>query len=205
MMLQAIDLHCVKDKRTIFAHINFELNAGQGLLLQGENGTGKSSLLHILASLAQPYRGDVTWNNQSIFHSETDYTTDLLFISHSNGLKLGLTVWENLTLLKQHYSDRPIADASIQIVLEKLKLDSHRNQICRQLSAGQKRRVALAKLFLVEKKLWICDEPLTSLDTDTQALFLSLLEAHLEKNGIAILSSHHAIPIKLAKTLRLSI
>lgn len=199
--LQAVNLCCVRQSRIVFSNLSFHLQAGRALIIEGANGSGKSSLLRLLSGLAAPDAGSILWRSKSISDSRDDYITDMHFVGHQNGLKLGLTVNENLQLLSsiQHrylpnYND----------VLKLLELSDHADQQTSYLSAGQKRRVALAKLFLFPKKIWLLDEPLTALDQNMQALFLTQLGRHLELGGLAIISSHHPIILANASTLRLS-
>lgn len=190
-VLSVSNLSCVRQQQIIFRDISFSLSAGESLLVEGENGSGKSTLLRLLTGLSTPTSGHIYWQQQ--------YTEALHFIGHTNGIKLGLTVKENLQLLSHLNSTKLI---SLDETLEKLKLSAYQQTLTQQLSAGQKRRVALAKLFLFPKPIWILDEPLTALDVDTQLLFLKHLDQHLQQGGISVISSHHSIPS--IKTLRLT-
>lgn len=202
--LEACQLSCIYQDNIIFTDVSFQLKNGQALLIQGENGSGKSSLLRILSGLATPFSGEVRWQNKVIQQIRSTYAEEVHYISHSNGLKLGLTVAENLTLM-QHLAQKSFKQ-NLLSVLQCLRLNEHEKKQARFLSAGQKRRLALAKLFLIPKTCWIMDEPLTSLDKETEALFLSHLKNHLQEGGMAIISSHHSLslPPHLLQTLRLS-
>lgn len=203
MILQAAHISCMRQQKIIFSDISFELNAGEMLLVQGENGSGKSSLLRLLAGLCSPYTGDIIWQHQSIASSPLDYWRHLHYVGHDNGTKSGLTIIENLELIKQLSS---LSYASpVEDILHSLQLMPLKHTQVKHLSAGQKRRAALAKLFLLKKTCWILDEPLTALDTSCQAFFLSHLKKHLEQGGLAVVSSHHSISFSpiLIKNLRL--
>ncbi len=189
-LLKASLISCVKQQTLLFNKINIELNAGELLFIHGANGTGKSSLLRIMAGLATPASGDVTWQQTSITHHKHDFQNNLHYISHDNGLKLGLTVSENISLLQTLHENNL---ANKHEVLATLQLTAQQNTIARNLSAGQKRKLALAKLLLIEKQIWILDEPLTALDQNAQQLFLNLLQTHLTNNGICILTSHQPL------------
>lgn len=188
--LKASALSCVKQHKLLFANIDFELQAGELMFIQGINGSGKSSLLRIIAGLATPTTGHLLWQQTVIADNKANYQQALHYISHDNGLKLGLTVAENITLMQTLYENTQIDPKQ---VLATLQLTAQQNTISKNLSAGQKRKLALAKLLLIQKPIWILDEPLTALDSHTQQLFLNLLRAHLENKGICILTSHQPL------------
>lgn len=191
-LYSATNIAYIRDQRQLFAGISFALQAGDVLQIEGQNGAGKSSLLRILTGLATPDVGDVHWNGKSIHEDADDFLNSLHYIGHANGIKLGLTVNENLTLMGMR------ADASsndIDGILLKLQLSNYKHTIAKHLSAGQRRRIALAKLLLFPKQLWILDEPLTSLDVDTQIFFLNALDRHAKAGGIVIASSHQPLTI----------
>ncbi|MFZ2315801.1 MAG: heme ABC exporter ATP-binding protein CcmA [Gammaproteobacteria bacterium] len=197
-MLAVNNISCARQLTPVFSNLSFDLSAGRALLVEGANGTGKSSLLRLLAGLATPTSGKILW--QDAAHLES-----LHYIGHQNGLKLDLTVSENFRLkgaLAGNALGLPVSP-----ILQALQLNAILNKPIRSLSAGQKRRVALAMLWLNPKKIWILDEPLTALDAATQHLFLNYLHEHLNNGGIAIISSHHPIvlPTAIHQTLRLSV
>lgn len=202
LQLKIVNISYFRQSQPIFVDISLTLNAGECLIVEGENGSGKSSLLRVLAGLSLPDTGIIFLNDQSIAEHKQNYREALNYLSHMNGLKLNLTILENLFLIGKLRS-KPLDQNTLDTVLSDLKLDHLINQPIRILSAGQKRRVALAKLKLFSSSIWILDEPLTGLDQQTQILFLSWLNAHLKAMGICILSSHHALPIT-AKHLRLT-
>lgn len=185
---------CCFRQKIIFSDICFELQRGEMLLITGENGVGKSSLLRLLAGISSPYSGDISWYGKTIDSLESSYHNQFHYLDHLNGLKLNLTVAENLSLI-QHLQLTSITDN--ETVLRKLNLLNYKHSLTKYLSAGQKRRLGLAKLFLMNKNLWLLDEPLTSLDVNTQEFFLLQLKQHLTSGGICILSSHQ--PITLPK------
>lgn len=191
MSLHVSNLSCIRQQRLLFANISLQLEAGQALLIEGPNGSGKSSLLRLLTGLSTPAEGEIFWRGKMIQDCRDEYVTELHYTGHTNGIKLGLTVTENLQLA-QHLSLSPSAQNFAE-VLEQLQLSQYKNTPAKNLSAGQQRRIALAKLFLVRKKLWILDEPLTALDITTQKFFLANMETHLLDGGMAIISSHHPV------------
>lgn len=203
--LQAICLKCVKQQKELFAPVSFQVTTGEMLLIEGSNGSGKSSLLRLLAGLATPFAGNILWQTKLIQTIREDYANSLHYIGHTNGIKLGLTVQENLQLT-HHLSGHAIKKLDqYESLFSDLHLTPYLSTQAKYLSAGQKRRLALAKLFLIKRPLWILDEPLTALDIITQNFFFAQLSLHLQSGGIAIISSHQAFPSRVVmKNLRLT-
>lgn len=195
-------LGCVRQQRVLFSNLSFELRAHQLLFIEGENGAGKSSLMRLLAGHATPATGDIHWNGSSLRDQLTSDDNPLHFISHDNGLKLNLTVHENLRLAC-HLQEADINN--IEFAIAQLNLLAQKNTLARQLSSGQQRRLALARLCLIKKPLWLLDEPLTALDHNTQKIFIQLLQQHLNSGGMCIITSHQALPSEFAnmQTVRL--
>lgn len=198
---EACNLSCFRKQTKLFANLSFQLKKGSVMLIEGPNGSGKSSLLRLLTGLSSPGTGEIFWGGKSIQTLQADYWQDLHYIGHANGIKLGLTVTENLQLTNVLMADT--YDAPLLTVLTNLKLHTHKNSPARYLSAGQKRRLALARLFLFNKPLWILDEPFTALDSDMQTFFLAELEKHVKQGGVAIVSSHHAIQFNEIDAMKL--
>lgn len=191
-MLTAKNITYYRQQTCLFKNLNFELKEGGLLVIQGENGSGKSTLLNIIANLISPTAGEIIWQ-------DNNYKDSISYVGHKNGLKLNLSLNENLQL-SQKLHQAPIINLSY---LHDLGLTIHQNQLTRTLSAGQKRKLALLKLFLSNKKLWIVDEPLTALDNSAQTYFILRLTEHLHSGGMAVVSSHHAIAVE-HQVLRLS-
>lgn len=183
-------LGCQRQQVILFSDLSCQLSDGEVLLIEGANGSGKSSLLRLLAGLATPASGDILWHNQSIAKSAIEYKQQLHYIGHTSGLRLDLTIAENLAGVMPVKGDFQLSSKTI---LTQLNLHHKLDVPTRTLSAGQKRKVALANLFLSQKKLWLLDEPLTALDAETQDFFLKKLHEHLQQGGIAVLSSHQPI------------
>lgn len=200
-MLDVSNLHCIRQQQSIFTtSLSFQLRNGEMLLVEGMNGSGKSSLLRLLTGLSTPSSGEIFWYSKNIQTIRQEYTEQLHYIGHTNGVKQGLTVAENLQLT-QHYS---LSTSATLDILSPLQLIPFKHTLIKNLSAGQKRRVALARLFMISRKLWLLDEPLTALDTDIQSFFLARLEMHLQQGGMVIMSSHHPVKINAnIKHLRL--
>lgn len=184
--LQIRELSCLRDERLLFSGLSFTVNAGEVMLLEGENGSGKTSLLRILCGFREADAGQIYWCGQEI--SESSYFNDMAYVGHADGTKKELTVLENLNFALAlgapgHYS--------IDQALLKVKLAGFDDNPVHTLSAGQKRRLSLARLLITHNLLWILDEPFTSLDKQGIALIESLMADHVAHGGMALLTSHH--------------
>ena len=189
--LEAHDLECVRDDQILFSQLSFILSPGHILQIEGINGSGKTSLLRILCGLALADSGQVYWNGNDIQHSKIDYFSNMTYIGHSNGVKNELTPIENLHMacaLSRAHNDTNLYEA-----LEKVGLYGYEDTLCRSLSAGQHRRVALARLLILDAPLWILDEPLTALDKQAHDFVQTLLTEHSTHGGSVILSSHQTM------------
>jgi heme exporter protein A len=188
--LQVTDLSCVRDDRVLFETLCFELNSGQALLLEGENGSGKTSLLRILCGFREPDAGNILWCGNAI--NDSQYYNDMAYVGHLDGVKKELTVLENL---KVSLALGQLGEYSIPQALAKVQLADFDDALVQTLSAGQKRRLSLARLLITHNSLWILDEPFTSLDKQGISLIESLMAEHCNKGGMIILTSHHDIAL----------
>lgn len=187
-MLEAKSLSCVRDERILFSELSFTVKPGEIIQVEGPNGAGKTSLLRILAGLAQPESGEVCWRGQNTLRHRENYYQDLLFLGHQPGIKTMLTPFENLQF---YQAVRAAPDRqAIWWALEQVGLVGYEDLPVAQLSAGQQRRVALARLWLSECPLWILDEPLTAIDKQGVAELISLFEQHAQQGGMVLLTTH---------------
>ena len=193
-MLEASNLECIRGERSLFAGVGFRLAAGEMLYLQGANGSGKTSLMRILCGLAHPAAGEVRWRGEPIGKLGEDYRRELCYLGHHNAIKEELTPLENL-LAAAHLADEDLDEGAALDALELVGLAGREELACRYLSQGQKRRVALARLVNERRALWILDEPYVALDTAAVALVASLIDAHLQRGGLAVLTTHQAVPV----------
>jgi heme exporter protein A len=194
--IQAVALACERDWRLLFSQLELSLQGGQMLQVSGPNGSGKTSLLRLLAGLMQPSDGEVLLDGQPLATQRAQLAASLLWIGHAAGIKGLLTAEENLAWLcaLQHPAERSAIWAALAVV----GLQGFEDVPCHTLSAGQQRRVALARLYLQAPPLWILDEPFTALDKQAVAQLEQHLAAHCEQGGIVILTTHHNLSVKPA-------
>ena len=202
VLLQTRDLTCVKDDRVLFEGLNISLSAGQILLVEGKNGSGKTSLLRILTGLSLPESGEILWKGEPISEVGADYYEQVNYVGHHDGIKRDLTCLENLRLVQAMGKPLPI---SLDDALEQVNLYRFGENFVATLSAGQKRRLALARLVVTEACLWIMDEPFTSLDKASMAMFQSMFEQHLSTGGVIVMTSHHDIEMPESDVVRLNL
>lgn len=198
-MLEVIDLECVRGDRPLFTHLSFRLNPGELLHVTGANGSGKTTLLRTLCGLTRPAAGEIRWQGSTIHEIGDDYRGQLAYVGHSNGIQGDLTPEENLRAAAG-LSGSPDTDRIVK-TLERLGLLAYLRFPAKILSQGQKRRLALARLSVQQKPLWILDEPLSALDVDSVALMTEILLEHLASDGLIVLTSHQEIAME-TKTVR---
>lgn len=200
--LEAVGLACIRDDRLLFEDLSFNLSPSQVLLVEGENGSGKTSLLRILCGIRLPDAGEVLWNEQSVHQSQSAFAGDMAFLGHLDGNKLDLTVLENLRIAQALM--KPGGD-SIETALDKVKLGHAEDLQAFSLSAGQRRRLALARLLVSKTPLWILDEPFTALDKSGIAITESIIHTHVEQGGMAIMTSHHEVGLAESMITRINL
>ena len=193
-MLETTRLDCVRGERHLFRALSFRLMPGELLSLQGRNGSGKTSLLRMLCGLLPPAGGEIRWRNEPIGKLGEDYRRELCFLGHQNAIKEELTPLENL-MASALLADEALEEGAALDALETLGLAGREDLACRYLSQGQKRRVALARLVNERRALWLLDEPFVALDTAAVDLVAGLIGAHLQRGGLAVLTTHQAVDI----------
>lgn len=184
----ASNLCCVRQDRILFEAVNLHLAAGQLLQIGGKNGAGKSSLLRILAGLAQPDDGIVLWHEKPL--ADSDFSQHLCFIGHLSGIQPQLTALEHLEFWQASFGLKPADGYEVLAVLGLAGLE---DIPCQLLSAGQQRRVSLARLWLTDRSLWILDEPFTALDQSAIVLLQRKFTEHLAQGGGIILTTHQPL------------
>lgn len=190
--LEARNLACYRGDQCLFESLDLRVGPGELLRIEGANGAGKTSLLRILSGLSRPDAGEVCWAGTPIEKAQSGFARALGYLGHLIGLKLDLTLEENLRVMAalRGQSPEPLA---LKALLERLDLWSRRDLRARVLSQGQRQRTALAALVLFGGPLWILDEPFTALDRAGVVLTESLIDTHLESGGLVVLSSHQPL------------
>ncbi|MCG9682845.1 cytochrome c biogenesis heme-transporting ATPase CcmA [Vibrio sp. Isolate23] len=189
-MLEVSQLTAIRDERVLFESLSFVINSGELVQIEGRNGTGKTTLLRIVTGLGERDDGEIFWNGENIESNRDGYHQDLLFLGHQTGVKRELTAYENLRFYLNVHTRKRVDKETIFNALVKVGLAGREDVPVAQLSAGQQRRVALARLWLSEHKLWILDEPLTAIDKQGVKVLESLFLSHAENGGIVILTTH---------------
>lgn len=191
--LSVNEVNCTRGYRELFSGLNFSIQSGEMLRVEGENGSGKTSLLRILAGLAQPLDGDVRWNAQPVRHPDAGYFETMLYLGHRSAIKYELTPVENLRMAQALFGSHD--QHSIDDALYQLGLYGFEETVSGNLSAGQKRRVALAQLILTRAKVWILDEPYTSLDVAAISFLEELFKQHVQNGGMLVMTSHQPVQV----------
>jgi heme exporter protein A len=201
-LLEVLDLECVRGDRPLFSRLSFRLNPGELLHVTGVNGSGKTTLLRTLCGLTRAANGEVRWHGSAIQELGDDYRNQLAYVGHSNGIQGELTPNENLRTAAGLCGN---ADSKlISNTLERLGLAAHDYFPAKILSQGQKRRLALARLVIQQKPLWILDEPLSALDVNSVALMMEILMEHLARDGLIVMTSHQEIAVETKTVLQVA-
>ena len=185
-LLRATGLQIWRGEAPLFSDVEITLREGEALFIAGRNGAGKSSLLRTLSGLGRPSQGQVEW-----LGGQGELSQNLLFIGHHNGLREALSALENLALY-QGLAGEASDEGALEQALAHFGIGQLAEQPVRLMSQGQRRRVALCRLLLSpRRRLWVLDEPFTSLDRPSIALLETLISAHLAAKGAALITSHH--------------
>ena len=202
--LSANDLSAVRGERMLFKKLNFSLKNGGVLYLQGANGTGKTTLLRMLCGLSKPYSGVINWCGNNINDLAEEFHQHVLYIGHLPSIKEDLTALENLQFSLALTGDRfDLVKASN--ALKMLGLAKGLHLPTRVLSQGQKRRVALARLWLQHMPLWILDEPFTALDVSATQLLRQKIEQFANDGGLVVMTSHQTFSMNVPNFLQLQL
>ncbi len=201
-LLQAINLQCERDDRVLFEGLSFSILPATLTRVEGANGSGKTTLLRILAGLNDNYSGEVHWQGAPRAGQREGFQRNLLYIGHRAGIKAALTPLENLSALMA--GRHAVATATLRKALAGTGLAGYEDVPCRQLSAGQQRRGALARLLISDEPLWILDEAFTALDSHGVVGVERLLLDHVQRGGAVVVTTHHDLATPGMKRIQLA-
>lgn len=202
--IQIRALACERGGRTLFGPLDIRVRAATVLFVLGPNGCGKSTLLRAVAGLSEPVSGDVLWGTQRMRFAAAQWRQGLAYVGHKLGHKDELSVEENLVLAMALEGTRTTDDSRTHS-LERVGLQRQRGLIVRRLSQGQKQRLALARLCLSARSLWLLDEPSAALDTAGKSVLSTMLGDHLSQGGAALIATHDLIEIAAERSASLKL
>jgi len=210
-LLCANELTCIREDRILFEALDVKINAGDIVQVEGPNGAGKTSLLRILAGLSQPYEGEVLFNKQPISNNRELFHQNLLYLGHLAGVKGEMTAQENLSFNLALHGLNTSAENSDDInkvaedTLEQVNLLGFEDALASHLSAGQHRRIALARLWQSTAPIWILDEPFTAIDKLGVKKLEQLFLHHVEQGGCVILTTHQDLSLAKEKVKKITL
>jgi len=190
--LSAKNLTLIRGESCLFQGLEFALNPGELLLLEGQNGSGKTSLMRAIAGMLSLETGEIFWNDVPVTEQRQEFHGSLVWLAHRTGLKGDLTLVENLRF---EGSLRCQANIDLASTYERLGIARLKGLPLRSLSAGQQRRVALARMMMADVPLWLMDEPFTNLDREGRRLVMDLTEEHLSRGGMCVMAAHQDVEI----------
>jgi heme exporter protein A len=193
-MFSVSNLSCSRGDKRLFSGVSFALQSGQWLHLEGDNGVGKTSLLRLACGLSALEQGEIQWQGQPVSQNSDEFRANLAYLGHQLALKEDLTPLENLRA-DAAIAGRALSLADAKSALVQLGLKGREHLPVRVLSQGQKRRTALARLWVSSAKLWILDEPFVALDNAAQNVLSEVINSHLSKQGMVLLTSHQAVSL----------
>lgn len=191
-ILKTDNLCCERDHRVLVDHLNLSVAAGEVWQVEGPNGSGKTTLLRVLCGLSHRYSGEIYWQNEPVKRVQAQYRSSMLYLGHNPGTKVVLSPRENL---QWYVASRGFSESQIEPALSKVGLYGYEDTPCYSLSAGQQRRVALARLFIGDCLLWVLDEPFTAIDKHGVAELEEWMADHARQGGCVLLTTHHELGI----------
>ncbi len=202
-MFQGKDITCIRGERLVFTGLDFSVGSGGALVLIGPNGSGKSSLLRMMAGLLRPASGKMEWNGENALDDFDEHASNLHYVGHHDAVKPVLSVLENVRFWAGVRGGE-VSDKNILTALDAFAAKHLADIPGRFLSAGQKRRVNLARIIAAPAPLWLLDEPTTALDRASISLLDKAIKHHREGGGIVVLSTHADIDLEAATVLDIS-
>ena len=197
MSLSVKNLSCQRGGRTIFSELSLEIAAGEAVLLRGPNGAGKSTLLRVIAGLIPAQAGEISLNGTD-FAERDDFQGQITYAGHLDAIKPQLSVRENLQFWAQLFES-----GNLDQTMQDFRLDEIADRPAHACSAGQKRRLGLARIAVTSRPLWLLDEPTVSLDTETTARFAATIDAHCAAGGIAFIATHIDLGLKAPRSFEM--
>jgi heme exporter protein A len=198
-MLEAHDLAARRGHARLFEGLSFTVESGHAMVVTGANGTGKTTLLRMLAGLSAPASGEIRWDGKPVAPFAQALRASVAFAGHSPALKDELTAEENLTA-HLALAGEAVSLEAIRDALDAVALGARRALPARVLSQGQRRRIGLARLALLSRPLWILDEPVTALDAAGTAMLAEMVAAHLHRGGLAVAATHAPLGLPESRT-----
>lgn len=199
-VIEAIALCCERDDRDLFHSLSFSIAKGEWVQVTGANGAGKTTLLRLLAGLLRPEEGEIRFQGAPLSDVRESYCQDLLWIGHQPGMKTRLTALENLQFYHPQCSTQAILEALLQAGLA-----GYEDLPLHQLSAGQQRRAALARLWLTQAQIWLLDEPFTAIDVAGVARLTARMAEHTANGGIVVMTTHQPMHTEQGRVRALSL
>jgi heme exporter protein A len=191
--LRVDEIHVWRGERHVLRGVSLQVSPGELLHVSGANGTGKTTLLRVVAGLMRPDHGVVNWQGDAITRVRSEYHSALAYASHEPALKSDLTALENLRFMVG--LKRRVSHGELRASLNRTGVAECADLPARVLSAGQRRRVAMARVLACRASLWLLDEPYTNLDTAGSHLLSSLLDEHVSRGGLALVVAHHEVSL----------
>ena len=187
------NLECIRQNNMLFRGLNFSIKDGDLLQINGANGSGKSSLLQICSGLIEPTAGEILWKNKNINKYRYEFQSNILYLGHSNAIKAALTVEENMRIIHSLTGEKSNIDYSE--ILNTMGMTGMNEILASRLSAGQKRRVGLTRLYMAKSKLWFLDEPFNALDKKGKKIIENIVINHCNDGGIVLFTTHQKMEI----------
>ena len=187
------NLECIRQNNMLFRGLNFSIKDGDLLQINGANGSGKSSLLQICSGLIEPTAGEILWENKNINKYRYEFQSNILYLGHSNAIKDALTVEENMRIIHSLTGEKANIDYSE--ILNTMGMTGMNEILVSRLSAGQKRRVGLTRLYIAISKLWFLDEPFNALDKKGKKIIENIVINHCNDGGIVLFTTHQKMEI----------
>lgn len=200
-LLELRNISCERDERVLFCDLNLEVRSGDIVQIEGPNGSGKTTLLRTLTTTSADYSGELLWKGQPLAKARVDYLNQLLYVGHLPGVKKALSPRENLAWYAGMNNGHQ--RLSLEQALEEVGLFGYEDTPCYHLSAGQMRRVALARLFLTPARLWVLDEPFTAIDVQGVDNLQRLMQEHASGGGAVVLTTHQPLTIEGVRRVNL--